>query len=194
MSDSDILEQILKAKTPQRKTAYILLNPGLEEDRSDLLNRIVRAEKYDKWHNEKDTAPVLKEELEALEDEIGEARQPFVFQSIGRKSYSALLDEYKPREGDPDDKEYGFNAAEFPPRLIALSSHDPKIDLDQAREIWDGENWSDAETTALVAAAILANKEIVDVPFTNDGLPMGTRSTAIPSNTVTTEDSPTPSS
>lgn len=191
---SDVLEQILKAKKPQRQTVYILLDPSLEEARKGLLKQIKIAEKHDQWNNEKDTAPPLQRTLDALEEKIAEARQPFVFQAIGRKSYSALLDEYKPRDGDPDDKEYGFNAAEFPPRLIALSSHDPPITLDQAREIWDGDDWSDAETTALVAAAILANKEIVDVPFTNDGLPMGTRSTATPSNTATTKDSPTPSS
>ncbi len=191
---SDVFEQIQAAKKPQRQTVFILLDPGLEEDRSQLLKEITRAEKYDKWNNEKDTAPAVQARLDAVEEAIGEARQPFVFQSMGRKSYSALLDEYKPREGDEDDKELGANSDEFPPRLIALSSHSPKMTLDQAREIWDGDDWSDAETTALVTGALLANKELVDVPFTNDGLPMGTRSTASPSSIATTEDSPTPSS
>ncbi len=191
---SDILAEILKAKSPQRQTTYVLLNPGLEEDRSILLHQITRAEKYDKWHNEKDTAPALQEKLEEIEQAIADARQPFVFQSIGRKAWSVLLDEFKPREGNADDEDLGFNAEEFPVHLIALSSHDPPITLEQSQEIWDSDDWSDAETTLLLTAAVLANKEIVDVPFTNDGLPMGTRSTASPSNTVTTEDSATPSS
>lgn len=191
---SDVLEQILKAKSPQRQTTHILLNPGLEEDRAELLKQLVRAKKYDEWNNERDTAIPIQAKLEEVEEEIAEARQPFVFQSIGRKAYSALLDEFKPRDGNAEDKDVGFNVEEFPAHLIALSSHDPEISLKQAREIWDSDDWSDAETTQLLAAAVVANKEIVDVPFTNDGLPMGTRSTASPSNTATTEDSPTQSS
>lgn len=191
---SDILAEILKLKSPPRQTCYVLLNPSLEEDREVLLRLIARAEKYDKWHNEQDTAPALQEKLEEIEEAIAEARQPFVFQSIGRKVYGALLDEFKPRKGNDEDKDLGFNADEFPVHLIALSAHDPEITLKQARELWDSDDWSDAETTLLLTAAVLANKEVVDVPFTNDGLPMGTRSTASPSNTATTEDSPTPSS
>ncbi len=191
---SDVLEQILKAKSPQRQTTHILLNPGLEEDRADLLKRLARAKKYDEWHSERDTAIPIQTKLEEVEDQIGESRQPFVFESIGRRAYGALLDEYKPREGNKDDEDVGFNVDEFPVHLIALSSHDPDITLKQARRIWDSDDWSDAETTLLLAAAVVANKEIVDVPFTNDGLPMGTRSTGSPSNIATTEDSPTPSS
>ncbi len=191
---SDVLAEILKAKSPQRQTTHILLNPGLEEDRADLLKQLARAKKYDEWHSEKDTAIPIQKELEAVEDEIAQARQPFVFQSIGRKAYSALLDEFKPRKDNTDDEDVGFNVDEFPAHLIALSSHAPEISLEQARTIWDSDDWSDAETTQLLAAAVVANKEIVDVPFTNDGLPMGTRSTANPSNIATTEDSPTPSS
>lgn len=191
---SDILAEILKAKKPPRQTAHILLNPGLEEDRETLLVEIERAKSYDKWHSERDTAPALQTKLEELEEEIAAARQPFVFQSIGRKAYGALLDEFKPRDGNKEDKDLGFNTDEYPVHLIALSSHDPLISLKQAREIWDSDDWSDGETTLLLTAAVLANKEIVDVPFTNDGLPMGTRSTDSPSNTVTTTDSATPSS
>ncbi len=191
---TDVMARILELKQPQRQTTHIMLKPELEEVRTQLLKEMVKAERYDENHNEKDTAPKIQAQLEAVEKEIGETRQTFVFQSIGRKPYSALLDEYKPRPDDEDDKELGFNAEEFPPRLIALSSHEPEISLKVAREIWDGDLWSDAETTMLLGAAILANKEIVDVPFTNDGLPMGTRSTASPSNTATTEVSPTPSS
>ncbi len=191
---SDLLAEILKAKSPQRQTTHILLNPGLEEEHTSLLMQIARAEKYDELHNERDTAPSLKAKLEEVEEAIAEARQPFVFQSIGRRAWSALLDENKPREDHEDDKEAGFDVDKFPVRLIAVSSYNPKITLDRSQEIWDSDDWSDAETTLLLTAAIVANKEIVDVPFTNDGLPMGTRSTASPSNTVTTEDSLTPSS
>ena len=191
---SDILAEILKAKTPQRQTTHILLNPGLEEEHTSLLTRIKRAEKYDELHNERDTAPPLQAKLEEVEAAIAEARQPFVFQSIGRRAWSALLDENKPRDENEDDEEAGFDVDTFPVRLIALSSFDPLITLEQSQEIWDSDDWSDAETTLLLAAAMVANREIVDVPFTNDGLPMGTRSTGTPSNTVTTEDSATPSS
>jgi hypothetical protein len=191
---ADAMAAILAAKKPNRKTTHILLDPELKDQRALLLADLKRAEKYDEKHNERDTAPPILEAIEALDEKIAEQRQAFTFQSIGRKPYGALLDEYKPREGDEDDEEYGFNADEFPPRIIALSSYEPKITLETAREIWDGDDWSDAETTLLLGAAIIANKEIVDVPFTNDGLPMGTRSTATPSNTATTEASPTPSS
>lgn len=186
------LDSIIAAKGPQEQSCYILLDPTLREKRKRLEQELKQAKAYDAKHNERDTAPAVQKRIEEVDEEIADTRQRFVFRSIGRKSYGALLDEYKPRKGNEDDEEAGFNIDEFPPRLIALSSHDPKISLDQARKIWD--EWSDAETTMLLGAAILANKEVVDVPFTNDGLPMGTRSIATPSATAMTEDSPTQSS
>lgn len=194
MSEDLVLDikDLIKAKTAPKQTCYILLNPELEERRAELQRDLAKAENYDEWHNEKDLAPAIKQQIEEIDKEIAASRVPFVFQSMGRRAYSALLDEFKPREGNEDDADAGFDIDEFPPRLISLSSYSPKIPLEEARVIWD--EWSDAETTLILGSAVLANKEVVDVPFTHDGLPMGTRSTVKPSPTATPKDSPTQSS
>ena len=184
------IDEIMARKRQQVQTVYLLLEPELEEQRQALVKELAKAEAYDKWHNERDTAPGIKERIREIEERIAESRQPFVFKSIGRSAYAALLDEFKPRDGNEDDDELGFNADEFPPRLIALSSHEPEISLEDAYKIWN--EWSDAETTQLLSGAILANKEVVDVPFTIDGLPIASLSTGTPSPIATTEDSNTP--
>lgn len=194
MSDRVLdIQDLIKAKTSAKQTTHVLLDPGLEEERTAIIKELARAKSADDASNSfKVTAPAVQERLDKLEAKIAETRVPFVFQSIGRRAYDALLDENKPRPDHEDDKDLGFNEEEFPPRLIALSSYEPEINLEQARTIWD--DWSSAETTLLFGAAVLANKEVVDVPFTNDGLPMGTLNIGTPSSTAMTEESPTPSS
>lgn len=189
---SRTIEEILAAKQPQVQTAHVLLDPSLEEERTRLLKALGKAEAFDKLHNERDTAPAIRSQIEVVEKKIADTRIAFRFQSIGRKAWGALLDEWKPREDNPDDEEAGFNIDEFPPRLLALSAIEPKITLDQAYTIWS--EWSDAEATVLLAAAMLANREVVDVPFTSDGIAMEALSTETGSAIPSTKGSHTPSS
>jgi hypothetical protein len=145
-------------------------------------------------------ADAVEEKIDDLDQEIAESRIKFTFKSIGRGNYAKLLDEFKPREPKEEyetDHEVGFDVDEFPPRLLALGSVDPKMELKEAKEIWQGGDdgdWSDAETTKLLMGAIRANKETIDVPFTRLGSRMEALTIETESPTPEPSGSPTPSS
>ena len=190
------ITEILEAKRPSLEVAWILLNPELQIRLDALQAELSSARIYDTRHNERDRAPAVEEQIDVLEVEISESRIPFTFKAIGRENYSKLLDEFKAREDNDQDQEVGFDVDEFPPRLFALSAVDPAMDLAQAHQIWDGGDgqWSDAETTKLLVAAIRANKESIDVPFTRLGLRMETLIIGTESPTPEQSESHTPSS
>lgn len=182
------IQEILGRKKAHRETVWIILDPALQEKLERLEVDLVKARRYDLKHNEPDLAPRVETEIGELEDQIAEAREPFTFEAIGRQAFSLLLDENKPRQGNDLDQSLGFHGEEFPPKLIATSAVDPKIDLATARTIWN--EWSDGETTALISAAVRANKEVIDVPFTSSGTRMGMSSTERRSTTPQVEESP----
>ncbi len=173
------IKDVLKRKIASTEVAWILMDPTLQDRRDELDTELSAARIYDKRHTDAvKRADEVEKKIDDVDLEIAESRVPFKFASIGRENYSKLIDENKPREGNTMDQDVGFNADEFPPRLLALSAVDPKMDLDDARQIWDGGEgqWSDGETTKLLLTAIKANKEVVDVPFTRLGSRMETLS------------------
>jgi hypothetical protein len=183
------IQSILESKRPAVEVAWILLDPDLQIKREGLEQDLEAAQLYDARHNEPDRAPAVEKAIDEIEATIAESRVAFTFQAIGRANYGKLLDEWKPREGNPTDKDVGFNTDEFPPRLLALSAVDPAMTLLQAQEVWD--SWSDAETTKLVLTAIKANRESVDIPFTRTGSRMEASNTDSVSPTPTTMESHT---
>lgn len=192
MTDFTIAD-VFERKKDNTQRVHILLDPDLREELKDLEAELATAEKYDDEHNNaRKKTPAVEKRIAELEDRIADSRVTFKFRSIGREGYAMLLDEYKPREGNEDDEDLGFDVDEFPPRLLALSAVSPALTLEDAYKIWS--EWSDSETTILIAAAVTANKELVDIPFTRAGTRMGTFSTESPSTTPQGEESPTPTS
>ncbi len=192
MSDVTIAD-VFDRKKDNTQRVPVLLDPDLREELKDLEAELATAVKYDDEHtNARRKATPVEKRLTELEERIAESRVVFKFRSIGREAYSLLLDEWKPREDNEDDADYGFDATEFPPRLLALSAVSPELTLDDARKIWN--EWSESETTLLIVGAVTANKELVDIPFTRAGTRMGTLSTVGLSTIPQGEDSPTPSS
>jgi len=192
MSDLTI-EDVFDRKKDNTQRVPILLDPDLREQLKDLEAELADAEQYDNEHTEaRKKAPAVEKLLDKLEVVIADSRVTFKFKSIGREAYSKLLDEFKPREDNEDDEDVGFDIDEFPPHLLALSAVEPPLTLAAAYRVWN--EFSDSETTLLVAGALTANKELVDIPFTRGGTRMGTFSTASPSTTAQDTDSPTPSS
>ena len=184
------IEDILGRKESTTQAVWILLRPALRDERAALLADLEEAEKYDAMHNEPDTAPAIQAAIDDCDSRIAENRELFEFQSIGREAYSKLLDENGPRADNSSDEDVAFNIDEFPPRLLALSCTNPVISLADATKMWN--DWSDGETTKLLSAAVIANKGVVDVPFTNAGISMATLTTASRSNTAPVEESNTP--
>ncbi len=183
------IQEILKAKVPHREVAWVLLDGELEAEHGVLLDDLEKAKALDEKVTDPNTAPLIEKKIEAIEGKIRESRVPFTFEAVGREVYGKLLDEYKPREDNEEDEAIGFNIDEFPPRLLALGSVDPKMELEHARSIWN--DWSDAETTLLLMMAVKANRQTVDVPFTLTGSNMGTRFIGRESNTPDLKESPT---
>lgn len=192
-AESFTIEDVFDRKKDNTQRVPILLDPDLREELKDLEAELTTAEQYDELHtNARKKAPAVEKRLDELEVRIAESRVTFKFKSIGREAYSKLLDEFKPRPDNTDDEDIGFDIDEFPPHLLALSAVQPTLTLAAAYRVWN--DFSDSETTLLVAAALTANKELVDIPFTRGGTRMGTFSTASPSTTAQDTDSPTPSS
>jgi hypothetical protein len=187
------IADVFDRKKENTQTATILLDPDLREELNDLTDELTKAKAHDEKSNDhRKATPKVEKQIEEFEERVSEARVKFKFRAIGREAYSLLLDEWKPRTDNTEDEDYGFNAAEFPPRLLALSAIQPELTLKDAQRIWA--EWSDSETTLLIVAAVTANKELVDIPFTRAGTKMGTFSTESPSTTQPVEESPTPPS
>ena len=170
-------------------TAWVLLEPGLEQRYEELQEELVKARQYDMKHNERDTAPAIQAQIEEVEGLIADARVPFTFRALGRKAYNDLLAAHKPKGGDKEAARLGFDPDTFPPALIAASSLDPMLSIEDADTIWHGDDWSDAEATMLWNAAFEANRKVRDVPFTRDGIATETLATARKSITQLSEES-----
>jgi len=193
MSDVQLdISDILKAKRPNTQKAWVLLDPSLRERMDIALDVLAEAEKDVDRKGGRKALAAAEELLSDVEGIVADSRVQFVFQSIGREAYSTLLDENKPREDDDDDQDLGFNVDTFPPRLLALSCVNPIMDLEQATALWN--DWSDSETTILLTKAVVANKELVDIPFTRSGIRMEMLTTALQLTTPPAAESPTPSS
>lgn len=195
------IQDVLKAKKASLEAVWVLMEPGLEDAREELEIEASAARIYDGRHTDAvKRADAVEARIDDLDQQIAESRTKFSFKSIGRVNYGKLLDEFKPREPKEEyetDHDVGFDVDEFPPRLLALGSVDPKMELKDAKEIWSGGEdgkWSDAETTKLLLCAIRANKETIDVPFTRLGSRMETLTIETESPTPETSGSPTPSS
>ena len=89
-----------------------------------------------------------------------ESSVEFVFQSLGRKKFSALLDEHAPTtdqlakaeddgEGKPD-----WNIDTFPAALVAAALVEPQLTEEEVSEMWDSDNWSASELNDLFTTAV----------------------------------------
>lgn len=103
--------------------------------------------------------------IRSADDSGAEIEFTVLFRSIGSKAYDALLSEHPPtaaqkKEGSP------WNSDTFPPALIAACSSDPKISLEDAKRLFESDEWSGGEVAGLFTAAIKVNSEGLDIPFT----------------------------
>ncbi len=164
-------------KRRNRRTVHILLEPQLGEDHAALRDAHRLAIAQDMRTNERPRAPAIAAEIAELEERIKASRAPFIFEALPRLEYDKLLDDHPPREGDEDDKRLGFNADEFPPALFAACAvadecpdcglTSPTLTEGDARALWD--EWSSAEVSELLTAALAVNKAPRTVAFTAAG-------------------------
>lgn len=102
----------------------------------------------------------------SLEGDDGEMEDlTLLFRAIGAKQYDDLISKHPPL---PQQKINGdtYNVSTFAPALIAKCAIDPQLSYDEAKAIWDSEDWSRGEVMTLFAGCVeLCNKGL-NIPFT----------------------------
>ena len=90
------------------------------------------------------------------------------YQAIGMRAYDALVGKHPPK---PEQRAEGnsFNIDTFAPALIAACSVEPEISLEQAKEIWNSEDWSRGDVMVLFRNAVELNNRGLDIPFSDRG-------------------------
>jgi hypothetical protein len=106
-----------------------------------------------------------KAAVETLRTEIDEndAVVKITFRGIGRKAYDDLVADHPATlEQLSDAKKKGhddlqFNLETFPPAIVAASSKEPKMTLEEVQAIWNSEDWNQVELGELFTAAMMVN-------------------------------------
>lgn len=178
--NSDLtFEQIMSLKQPHRIPVQISLDPSLAPKLEDA-QRAVRAAGARArlaTPNQKLADEELlhaEEQLKAIEAQVARNSVTFVFRSVNRKVIEKALEEYPPTPqqrvrfrqqlkdlGEPTNQVLPYNEETFPPVLISLSCESPEMTEEQARQMWNDDNWSRAELGRLMAAAWAANEVVL---------------------------------
>lgn len=90
------------------------------------------------------------------------------YQAIGMRAYDKLVSKHPPK---PDQRAEGasFDMDTFAPALISACAVDPEITPDEAKAIWDSEEWSRGDVMVLFRNAVELNNRGLDVPFSDHG-------------------------
>jgi len=90
------------------------------------------------------------------------------YQAIGMMAYDRLVAKHPPK---PEQRADGssFDMDTFAPALIAACSVDPEISPQEAKEIWESEDWSRGDVMVLFRNAVELNNRGLDVPFSVNG-------------------------
>lgn len=81
----------------------------------------------------------------------------FVFQSLGRALYDALVNEHPPV--DDDTSRWIWDPETFPAALISACLVEPKLTVDEVTQLRRSPAWTSAEFDALFTAAHAVNTE-----------------------------------
>lgn len=89
----------------------------------------------------------------------------FTLRAIGSKAYDVLVGVHPPTA---EQKKEGatYNPDTFGPALISMCSANPKITPNEAKELWESDEWSRGEVMEIFMAAVEVNSRGLDVPFT----------------------------
>ena len=110
-----------------------------------------------------------KELVMAVPDEGGTVIEyVFTLRAIGSKAYDVLMGMHHPT-AEQKKEGLAYNVDTFGPALIAACSVEPKITPNEAKELWDSDEWSRGEVMAMFSAAVEVNSKGLDVPFTEPG-------------------------
>jgi hypothetical protein len=88
--------------------------------------------------------------------------------AIGSKTYDVLVGMHPPTA---DQKKEGasYNPDTFGPALISACAVSPVMTPNEAKELWESEEWSRGEVMELFVAAVEVCSKGLDVPFSATG-------------------------
>lgn len=157
-------------KKPNEVSVELILDPELTRTLAELQRRLVVEERLDRKENRAPVAPSIQKEIDALMDRVDASKVVFTFKDPGRKKFEELVEACPPTaeqkaqakaDGQPQPS---WNVFEFVPGLLALTSEDPELSLEEANDIYD--NWGRGDVEALFDTALQACMEQASVPFT----------------------------
>jgi hypothetical protein len=86
------------------------------------------------------------------------------FRGIPAQQYDKLISRFPPLK-EHKKQGYQYNPDKFGPALIAATCVDPEITEEDAKEIWESDNWNRGERMMLMMAAIEVCTVGLNVPF-----------------------------
>jgi len=113
--------------------------------------------------------PRTKDVILKVPDEDGNViEHVLTLRAIGSKAYDTLVSMHKPT---PEQKNEGaaYNPDTFGPALISACSLNPHLTPNEAKELWDSDEWSRGEVMDVFSSAVEVCSKGLDVPFTEPG-------------------------
>lgn len=87
-----------------------------------------------------------------------------LFRAIGARQYDDLIAKHPPNAQQKINGEV-YNIHTFAPTLISICSVDPHLSYDEAKAIWDSEDWSRGEVMSLFGACVELCSKGLNIPF-----------------------------
>ena len=110
-----------------------------------------------------------KEVVLKVPDEGGSVIEYVVtLRAIGSKTYDVLVGMHPPTTEQKKDGST-YNPDSFGPALIAACALSPHMTPNEAKDLWESEEWSRGEVMELFVAAVEVCSRGLDVPFTETG-------------------------
>lgn len=113
--------------------------------------------------------PVEKEVVLNVQGEDGNPEElTMLFRAISHRDYDDLMAKHKPTANQQKDG-YAYNPDTFGPALVARVCVDPALSEEDAKAIWDSDEWNRGEISTLFSAAVDVCMRGADIPFTESG-------------------------
>ena len=165
-SKPSAMDHLRKKKKAVTRTVAIICDSAVADRYAAAVNRLTEADRA-LTARPKDQRVISEREealeaLEALEGEAEEASEDFTFRGIGRKVFEDLIDNHEATKEQrakarKAGEEVQWNAETFPQALVSASLVDPDLSEEDIHEIWDSEDWNQAELLELFSAALEVN-------------------------------------
>jgi hypothetical protein len=147
------ITELLSKITKARRVVPVCIRGDLATRAEELRSAWHAQVEYDREHNEPPGAPLIFDELLAVEQEAEAATVEFVIQPISATAWRRLIAEHPPPPGDLEG--WRWDLETFPPAALAACTVDPAMTEKQASELAD--TLTNGQFQKLWGAVVLAN-------------------------------------